>query len=179
VDYIIVDNFLESPKEIRKKALKNFKYFNKFNHPQDVGMFPGFRTNYLHFEDKELFEKICNKLHFIISKLENIENLGKKYKQFNCQLSFSYTLEDSKTSKHIDPTSFQYLKRYGGVVYLNEKPPKKTGTTLYFKDKNVYVDNIFNRLVLYKSDIEHEPTKNFGNSIKNGRMVLTIFYDLI
>jgi hypothetical protein len=45
--------------------------------------------------------------------------------------------------------------------------------------KNVYVDNIFNRLVLYKSDIEHEPTKNFGNSIKNGRMVLTIFYDLI
>ena len=55
MDYIIVDNFLESPKEIRKKALKNFKYFNKFNHPQDVGVFPGFRTNYLHLEDKELF----------------------------------------------------------------------------------------------------------------------------
>jgi len=32
--------------------------------------------------------------------------------------------------------------------------------------------------VLYNSNVEHEPTDNFGSDINNSRLVLTIFYDM-
>ena len=36
------------------------------------------------------------------------------------------------------------------------------------------VENIFNKLVLYSSDLLHRPNRHFGNDINNSRLVLTI-----
>ena len=70
-----------------------------------------------------------------------------------------------------------YNVRYGGVVYLNPKPPKDTGTTLYMPKKKK-LKNKYNRLVIYNSLIKHEPTEHFGTNINNSRLVLTIFYNM-
>ena len=57
------------------------------------------------------------------------------------------------------------------------EPIKKSGTTLYLNE-TTYLENKYNRFVLYNSNIEHEPTNNFGTDINNSRLVLTIFYDM-
>ena len=95
MDYIIADNFFENPNSIRKKALTEYKYYDKRNHPIGIGHFPGFRT-----------------------------------------------------------------------LYLNDKKKK-------------LLENKYNRLVTYSSQIEHEPTDNFGSDINNGRLVLTMFLDVV
>ena len=175
--YIIQDNFFNDPDNMREYALSQ-KYYTKENHPEYVSDFPGYRTDYLHKFDFNIWKKIQSALVPHISKLENVNDINEKYNKFNLQLSFSYTSKNSKSFRHIDNVSKGYKVRYGGLVYLYTKPPKKHGTTLYLKN-TINLENKYNRLVLYKSSIEHEPTNNFGSDINNSRLVLTIFYDMV
>jgi hypothetical protein len=172
MNYIIQDNFFENPDSIREFALSQ-KYYTKENHPYGIGVFPGYRTNYFDDIGSEFYNKILTH----VSKLENVKHPSEKYTKFNLQLSFSYTFKDAYSFRHTDKITPGYKVRYGGIVYLYPKPPKKCGTTLYLKD-TTYLDNKYNRFVLYKSSIEHEPTDNFGSNINNSRLVLTIFYDM-
>tara|TARA_R110000868_G_scaffold94390_2_gene260425 strand:+ start:1923 stop:2504 length:582 start_codon:yes stop_codon:yes gene_type:complete len=62
-----------------------------------------------------------------------------------------------------------------GVIYLSENAPKNSGTLIENNDRDIIeVENIFNRLVLYSSDLIHRPNMHFGNNINNSRLVLTI-----
>jgi|TARA_B100001094_G_scaffold17073_1_gene14684 hypothetical protein len=176
MNYIIQDNFFEDPDSIRKHAL-SLKYYTKENHPYGMGVFPGYRTDYIDNIDRKFYDNIHNKILPHISKLENVNHPKEKYTDFNLQLSFSYTLKEANSFKHIDKVTPGYKVRYGGLVYLYPKPSKKCGTTLHLKD-TIYLENKYNRFVLYKSNIEHEPTDNFGSDINNSRLVLTIFYDM-
>ncbi len=176
MNYIIQDNFFNDPDNIRKYALSQ-KYYTKKDHPEDVSSFPGYRTDYLHKSDLDIWNKIRSALIPYISKLESVDDINEKYNKFNLQLSFSYTSKNSKSFRHIDSVAKGYKVRYGGLVYLYPKPLKKQGTTLYLKN-TINLENKYNRLVLYKSNIEHEPTNNFGSDINNSRLVLTIFYDM-
>lgn len=184
MNYIIQDNFFDDPDSMREYALSQ-KFYTKENHPYGIGVFPGYRTNFfdtthrLNYDDKILnfFNNIYSKIIPHLSKLENVNDLKEKYSKWNLQISFSYTLKGSDSFKHTDGITPGYKIRYGGLVYLYKKPPKKCGTTLYLND-TTYLENKYNRLVLYNSNIEHEPTDNFGSNINNSRLVLTIFFDI-
>ena len=179
MNYIIVDNFFEDPNLIRNKALTEYKYYDKINHPIGIGHFPGFRTLYLDKIDNVFFLSVFNKYVPIFCKLKNIKKPAEKYTQFMFQLSFSYTLKDSKSCRHTDDITEGYKERYGGIVYLNPNPPKKSGTTLYLNNKKKLLENKYNRLVTYNSATEHDITNNFGSDINNGRLVLTMFLDVV
>ena len=182
MNYIIEDNFFSDPNNVREFALKQ-TFYSKENHPQfkidSVGIdkFPGHRTAFFDDIHSKFYNNIHNKIIPFISKLENIKHPTDKYEKFNLQLSFSYTSKGAKSFKHTDDIIKGYKVRYGGLVYLHPDPPSRSGTTLYLKEMT-YLDNIYNRLVLYNSNIEHEPTDNFGTDINNSRLVLTIFYDM-
>lgn len=178
MNYIIQDNFFDDPDSIREFALSQ-KYYTKENHPEESGIaaFPGHRTAFFDDIGSEFYNNIHNKILPHISKLENVKHPSEKYTKFNLQISFSYTFKGANSFRHTDDIMSGYKVRYGSLVYLYPKPPKKCGTTLYLKD-TTYLDNKYNRFVLYKSSIEHEPTDNFGTNINNSRLVLTIFYDM-
>tara|TARA_R100001463_G_scaffold107424_2_gene161999 strand:- start:147 stop:680 length:534 start_codon:yes stop_codon:yes gene_type:complete len=176
MDYIIHDDFFENPDNIRKEALSK-KFYTKENHPYDIFSFPGYRTDYFNDIDSQFYNTIHDKIIPHVSKLENVKHPSEKYKDFNLQISFSYTLKGALSLRHTDDILEGYKVKYGGLVYLNPDPPKKSGTTLYLNE-TTYLDNIYNRFVLYNSNIEHEPTDNFGTDINNSRLVLTIFYDM-
>ena len=178
MNYIIQDNFFENPDSIREFALSQ-KYYTKENHPEEsgIGVFPGFRTAFFDDIGSKFYNNIHNKILPHISKLENVNHPKEKYTKFNLQISFSYTFESANSFRHTDSITPGYKVRYGGLVYLYPKPPKKCGTTLYLKN-TTYLENKYNRFVLYNSNIEHEPTDNFGTDINNSRLVLTIFYDM-
>jgi hypothetical protein len=75
---------------------------------------------------------------------------------------------------HIDPKCI-----YAGVVYLNQDPPLNSGTMIYTEeDKVTYVDNVFNRLVLYKSKFKHSAMSGFGEE-ENSRLTFTMFFSKI
>tara|TARA_Y100001938_G_C7928788_1_gene348278 strand:- start:36 stop:566 length:531 start_codon:yes stop_codon:yes gene_type:complete len=172
---IIQDNFFEDVENVREMAL-SCKYFTKENHPTNIHAFPGHRSKYTIFH-KDFYNEIHRKIKPHISKLENVNHIADKYIRYNLQLCFSYTLKGDKVIKHTDPLLKNYNVRYGGVVYLNPKPPKDTGTTLYMPKKKK-LKNKYNRLVIYNSLIKHEPTEHFGTNINNSRLVLTIFYNM-
>ena len=178
MDYIIEDNFFDgnAVNKLREQALKQ-KYYERHNHPSGIGDFPGFRTTYFTNFNHDFIKYIHAKVKSHVCKLEDIKYPEEKYKKFNLQISFSYTFKGANSYKHKDRTMKNYKVRYGGIVYLYPNPPKKSGTTLYL-NKTTYLENKYNRFVLYKSSIEHEPTDNFGTNINNSRLVLTIFYDM-
>ncbi len=176
MNYIIHDDFFENPDDIRKEALSE-KFYTMANHPYGIGGFPGYRTEFFSDIGSEFYKKIHNKIIPHVCKLENIKDPSERYTHFNLQISFSYTLEGALSHRHTDKISKGYKIRYGGLVYLHPDPPKKSGTTLYLSEAT-YLDNKYNRFVLYNSNIEHEPTDNFGTDINNSRLVLTIFYDM-
>ena len=182
MNYIIEDNFFEDPDSIRKFALSQ-KFYTKDNHPQlevdslGINEFPGHRTAFFDDIDSKFYKDIHNKIIPHVSKLENVKHPSDKYDKFNLQISFSYTLKGANSFKHTDHILTDYKVRYGGLVYLYPEPIERSGTTLYLNE-TTYLDNKYNRFVLYNSNIEHEPTDNFGSNINNSRLVLTIFYDM-
>lgn len=75
---------------------------------------------------------------------------------------------------HVDPKCI-----YAGVVYLNEDPPLNSGTMIYTEENKVtYVENVFNRLVLYKSKFKHSAMTGFGEE-ENSRLTFTMFFSKI
>ena len=182
MNYIIKDNFFEDPDGLRKFAL-SLKYYTKTNHPQlkkdpkGIGAFPGYRTNFYDQIDSIFYKNVHHNILPHVSKLENVKHPSEKYTRFNLQISFSYTLNGALSFRHVDSIMDDYKVRYGGLVYLHPDPPKKSGTTLYLNE-TTYLENKYNRFVLYNSNIEHEPTNNFGSDINNSRLVLTIFFDM-
>jgi len=52
---------------------------------------------------------------------------------------------------------------------------------VFFNDENEeidYVENLYNRLTIYPSNIPHRIKESFGDNINNGRLVYTVFVSL-
>ena len=75
-----------------------------------------------------------------------------------------------KIKWHVDDSSC-----FAGVIYLNETPPKGSGTFLKVKSKIIKIENVCNRLVFYRSNILHSPGLCFGSTLRDSRLTLTIF----
>jgi len=113
--------------------------------------------------------------------------------------SYQYCPEGSHTWVHTDKRS-----GYAAVIYLHPDPPPRCGTGLYkhketgkttekpqeeypleeildFKywEELVYVENVYNRCILYKSDQFHTATGYFGTTPEDSRLTQVFFFHLL
>jgi hypothetical protein len=157
---IIIDNFLTNPDQIRQDAL-DLTYTKA--EPNSPG-WRGFRCLYTNMVGDEVYELIKDKLE----ELDPIEFSGALMRCY-----FHYTInEDMSSTIHTDG-----VFDYAGVLYLTPNPSPNSGTVFY-NDNNEeidYVENVYNRLTIYPSNIPHRIKESFGDDLTNGRLVYTIF----
>jgi hypothetical protein len=164
----VIDGFFQNPDEIRNLAL-NQEFYNKDNHPENIGKFPGMRTDYISKIIPELYESLVPveieqaKRHVDISK----------YTQYWTKFSFSYTTEGVGIGLHRDfKEGWEgYKAFFGGVIYLTPNPKKSSGTIV----EEDIVDNVYNRYVMYDATCLHGLQDSFGETKKDARLVLTHF----
>ena len=178
---IIIDNFYESPDEVRTFALscdfKEHATYHKGRRTDECYRFAGL---------KERFEEI----------------LGKKipvWDKYGTNGCFQYCIGGDQLVYHHD------LQTYAGVLYLTPDAPVDSGTNLY-RSKNTklmngyssdysktyptghldpsqfecvdVVGNVYNRLILFNSHTIHAASSYFGNTRDNGRLFQLFFFDV-
>jgi len=116
----VVENFYENPDEIRKFALSQ-EYKHCFEIKDYPFTFPGSRTEDLSVIHPELFQKVCHKL---TSLFHNFEHDVLRWQISTCFQSVTKDFERG-VIHHDENTVF------AGVLYLNPKSSKNSGTTLY------------------------------------------------
>jgi hypothetical protein len=157
---IVIDSFLNNPDRIREEGLE--LSYTKAESPG----WRGFRCLYTNMPGYELDGLIRDKLN----------ELDPKFINSTLRCYFHYTLnEDMSDTTHTDG-----IFDFAGVLYLTPYPPPNSGT-VFFNDENEeidYVDNLYNRLTIYPSNIPHRIKESFGDNINNGRLVYTVFVSL-
>ena len=163
-DSIIIDNFLENVDEIREEALL-LDYTKSL---PNSGGWKGFRCLNGNVVTFDLHEKIKDKLIKLDTKFDSCE----------MRCFFHYTLEEHNLGK--ENIHRDYGFDYAGVLYLTPNPSKNSGTSFY-DDLNVeigYLENVYNRLVIYSANELHSLKQSFGDNINNGRLTFTFFCKL-
>lgn len=159
-----INNFFQNPNFIRKIALKQ-KYFS----PDIDHGWKGFRCK---------IPECLSKYNLII-KQNVCELFNKKFEDYDIDSYFHYST--SETKKTCQPSFEEYKyhvddAEYAGIIYLNPDPPPNTGTTFLNKyHDQIFIDNVYNRLVCYQANILHGPTDLFGYDMKTGRLTFTFF----
>lgn len=176
---IILDHFYNNPDEVREFAL-NQDFDRK-------GNFPGVRTkSFINDSTKETISKVLFPFSGNVTSWNDQEADGYTG-------SFQITTSLETTWIHSD-----YTTNWAGVLYLTPDAPYESGTGLYRLkstgsmyedgtdlsgitcDKSKWemidrVGNVYNRLVLYRSDIYHQALDYFGNNMYNGRLFQLFF----
>jgi hypothetical protein len=170
----IIDNVLDNPEEIVDFA-KQQQFYELDTHPTEKNAYwSGLRTECMSNSDMYLFSDTVNK---ILDKV-SIQSFGKRIKysfEWNGNATF-HILDQSqifnKNWFHVDASA------YAGVVYLNKNPQSNSGTIITHNGNEQIVDNVFNRLVLYRSDQRHAPQSGFGShdDINSSRLTLNLFF---
>ena len=183
-DYIVIDDVLDNPDELVRLS-RNISYYSKENqgidgitikemrfHPAfSESRWRGYRSDFLDEIDQSLFHKIYNRL------------VRKVLGNLNPSVSFMYSIQ---SHLHFAPALIPYYDAwwhqdsnclFAGVVYLTKNPEPDSGTILRIDEKEVVVENVFNRLVLYRSNIVHRPQKCFGDNVENCRLVMPMFFN--
>ena len=157
---IVIDSFLNNPDRIREEGLE--LSYTKAESPG----WRGFRCLYTNMPGYELDGLIRDKLN----------ELDPKFINSTLRCYFHYTLnEDMSDTTHTDG-----IFDFAGVLYLTPYPPPNSGT-VFFNDENEeidYVENLYNRLTIYPTNIPHRIKESFGDNINNGRLVYTVFVSL-
>lgn len=174
-DYVVIDNVLDDPQELVDLA-KKISYYgpeNKFipvdnkNLPP-LGSWQGYRSDLLHQIDTELFNRVFNQVFFKVFNSITITGMN-----YNLAAYLHVLTKDHVPNEdwwHVDEKSM-----LAGVIYLNEKPKKDSGTMIKVNGKSVTIDNKFNRLVMYRSKQLHSVQGTFGQNLDNSRLVLVFF----
>ena len=186
---IITDNFYNEPDEVRKYALAQ-EFGTK-------GNFPGQRTDPVHHWDcQEVIQRI------IRTHGGEITYFGDDY-----TTAFQYTTAKNTSWIHADQTTMWAGVLYltpnapstGGTGLFRhketglERPPRLENGNLdddWLKehcwphsrdfskwDMTAMVGNVYNRLVLYRGDLFHSSLDYFGESLEDGRLFQTFFFD--
>jgi hypothetical protein len=183
-DYIIIDNILDNPQKVIDLS-RNISYYSK----EDQGLegitikpmreheafsrsfWRGYRSDFLHEIDDAIFKKTFEQI------------VKKMLSAFQMPLMYHYKVS---SHLHFAPASIEYTDRwwhrdpgclFAGVIYLTENPEPDSGTILKLNGDELILENVFNRLVLYRSGIEHRPQKCFGDNINNCRFTITMFFE--
>jgi hypothetical protein len=193
--YILtIDNFYEDPDEIRNAALKFYEYFPPRTKPKNeptsrvldgyksrsdleneieyVDGWRGYRT-----EIGEAPDKVKNPI--VNSVCEYYSLIPEDYE---LELYFHCSGEETKKTCQPSFEEFKYhrdlLSTYAGVIYMHPNPPPNSGTTIIDPNTNekIHIENVYNRLVCYPSNVLHGPTDLFGCDLETGRLTLTFFF---
>ena len=189
---IVIDNFYENPLEVRDFAISQISdyQYNEFH--------PGKRASSFANENHiNLFNKILEPFAGKIIKFDM-----SKDKETNSNGSFQYNIAtDKKSWIHRD----SYETNWAGIIYLTPNAPISGGTGFFkYKDGTLNqmdeellnngkeirnscqdntkwetvstVGNIFNRLVLFRSNQYHMSLEYFGDNINNGRLIQLFFF---
>jgi hypothetical protein len=183
-DYIVIDDILDDPQELVDLS-REISYYSKEDQGIDgitikemrqhsafsESKWRGYRSDFLHEINRELFQKTYN---LIVRKI--LDDL-------NPDISFMYSVN---SHLHFAPALIPYYDAwwhqdssclFAGVVYLTKNPEPDSGTILKLNGKEIVVENVFNRLVLYRSNIVHRPQKCFGDNVENCRLVMPMFFN--
>lgn len=170
-DIVIINNFFNNFENIKNEFKKITLYtqddFNKkFNANQN---WPGKRS-----------ETLCDTHPFFINYFVDTcyknELFKNKKLEFNqCYVHLRLDKDNKGDWIHTDPWQYTML------VFLS--PTCLTsGTNFYLeKQENSLIHKIGfvqNTAVIFRGNIFHKSTNNFGNNIENGRLTLNIFFNL-
>ena len=170
----VFDNYAPNIDEIRNYALQA-DYFS----PKLDEHFLGFRTRrYFHTEDNVMGRLISNVIDTLNIEFFDGHADHKLRKHEHAEGHFHWCPKESEVLAgpafdmqwHRD-----YITDHAGVMYLNLEAPENTGTSFTKSGKVYEVDNIYNRLLLYDSNILHTPQHFFGDTIENGRLTFVFF----
>ena len=165
---IIEENFFDNVDEVRQLSL-DAEFISHLDASALVG-WRGFRAKITKEKYPELTEYITKK----------VNSLSTAFADKKLTLYFHLCLEETKalchpsfeeTKMHKDPSN------WAGVIYLTPNPKENCGTLMCSDDMSEckHIDNVYNRLIIYPSDILHGPNDFFGKDINDGRMTVTIF----
>ncbi len=158
----IVDDFLEVPFLWRHYALQQ-------SYQKDQSGHPGSKSPTLDELNDSLFHQLAGKIILHCCGKTGFERL---------KLNFtSITLADKCD---IVPHQDEPFYNIAGLIYLNPISPKNTGTAFYTKRDvdfipNLIVENIFNRMIIFKPDMWHSPLDFFGTDLESSRLTITFF----
>jgi len=173
---IIVDDFYTSPDTVRSYALQ--QPFNV------TGNFPGARTApYLSDDIKQAINHIMGFTGGVTDWLGDYTG------------AFQIATANDRTWIHSD-----YNNMWAGVCYLTPDAPHTGGTGLFrhkatgehervTQDYEGYdytkwdlfdiIGNKYNRLVIYRGNMFHASLDYFGDSLQNGRLFQTFFFNTV
>tara|TARA_Y100000816_G_scaffold292020_1_gene285446 strand:+ start:854 stop:1417 length:564 start_codon:yes stop_codon:yes gene_type:complete len=177
---LVFDDFYSNPMEVRDFALKNISLHNKFS----PNGYPGKRTINYYTEDLEnKFKQIFSPYFSHVSSAPN--SMCGSFQITNSK-NKSWIHKDSEFIKNSDSD-----KNYAAVLFLTPNPPAKSGTTFYeninIKDsitetqkteykETDYVENKFNRIVIFNSSIFHASKNYFGVNDVDSRLTQVFFF---
>ena len=177
---LIFDDFYSNPIEVRDFALKSISLHNEFS----PGGYPGKRTINYYTEDLDnKFKQIFSPYFSQVSTAPD-----------TMSGSFQITNSNDKSWIHKDgPLIRKYKsdKNYAAVLFLTPNPVSKSGTTFYEKidikdsiteakeieyKETDYVENKFNRIVIFDSDLFHASKNYFGVNDVDSRLTQVFFF---
>lgn len=203
--YIVVDNFYENPCEVRNFALKqrfmschlpryhttsfaNAQMYNKIQ--QIVYPFGGKITQFFIQDYPSSQDGDPNLPLEIVSD-------GDRFNGCFCSTQSEQTAWAHKDTACADDTPDESLL-WAGVLYLTPNPPNNSGTELVSPkveskyrdiDNDNYhsldntkwettdiIENVFNRIVLFRSYQYHKPGHSFGIDLEDSRLVQIFFF---
>ena len=191
VNLIVIDNFYDNPTEVRNFALK----LDYEAHPHH----PGFRTKKQYITDHYDKFKEYFKSFGAIDVIETTESSGTF--QYNTANDYSWIHTDSPVENYEAWAGIVYLspespysagtgfyKFRDGTILRDESLLLDNVTTIKTYGRNFNtndwtlvsnVGNIFNRLILFRSDQYHKSMNYFGTDINDGRLIQLFFFALI
>ena len=174
-DIIVVDNIFKDPDSVVNFA-KTLQYFTQEEHPAEKSYWSGIRSRSISLIDKKIWKDLTGDV--IFKSLAHTMGFNKTFTvdvSWDVAMFFHQLREEDKYQDswyHIDPKLV-----YAGVVYLDKNPKPNSGTLIIKDDKTkVEIDNVFNRLVLYRSDYYHSALGGYGKTIDDSRLTLTLFF---
>ena len=169
--YLLIDDVLDEPESIRKFALEQ-RFYNNIDHPRQPKNWVGLRSLPLHELDEDIFQTI---FHIIFRKCLN-NTFGEKsdyvFLNYNVNSYFHLLPEECKFTPEWIHKDVECL--YAGVLYLNPAG-EHFGTKLFLDGKEIEVNNKFNRLMIYNSNVLHAPINGSGEGLDSSRLALVFF----
>lgn len=167
--FVCIDNFLPYPNVVRSWALQQNYYDDKemTKSTNELNTWPGIRTNLIHTLDRQYADIILGRIHSLCSlhfhTSENLE-IKSSFQILNKNDSNSWIHKDDNVN-------------FAGVLYLTPNPEKYSGTSFYNENEELTdtIENLYNRLILYRSNIKHKSTGYFGDSKESSRLTQVFF----
>ena len=177
-DIVVVDNALENPYELIEFANKQ-KFYGLDNH-YDSGCqkvnWNGYRTEVIHSIDLDYVNKINEEL--LRKVLFQDQPPYRTNDHYNFRFDWkcnSYFHKMEEKDVYDESWIHNDICNFSSVMYLTPDADPNFGTKIFKPGKDIIVENVFNRFVMYRGDYMHTALGGFGNG-ETSRLTFINFY---